>query len=1535
MWFICVYSTSKINIMFTENAHECPRMNPTVQMKSMGAIFLAGGIKKILDDRDIKRKENLQLKKACECVLEDLKAEEEHKTEASSSFEADHYFLSLELACNSKSPEIVVSSLACIQKLIAYGYLTGNGVDTSNPGKKLIDRIVTAICAPIVAHGANETVLLNSNKAILEVVLSSHCEVHGESLIHAVRTCFNMYLTSKNKMNQATSEVTMKRVINTVIEKLKQFGDVKDDETIVREVVEMLVISTDEMELQPDGRAGIHKGNRTKNNEKEDPLSFQNVYQEDVFLVFQELCILSQIEENETTNEMSLRFKLLIMEILLGVLQTHSVVLQSSQPCITVMKRVLCIALTQNATLNPNIQVFERSCDVFVVLLDKFKAHLKASIEVFFKDIILPILVLDAYSFEQKMIVMKTIEKILTNPQSVVDMYVNYDLGLTSGNLFKLIVEEISKTTVLTANDYTPYAQKVKEREMRLLGLSCLSNILQCLADWWQVCEVQQITDDLDEATNQNKIEKTTVQTFEALKQQKNLLEQGIQIFAEKPKKGLKFLQDNGFVGESAIDVADFMMKEERLDKTQVGDYLGDIDDFNISVMNAYIDILDFSSIDILAALRLFLEKFRLPGEAQKIDRLMMKFASRYIDCNPNQEIFASASAAYVLAYSIILLTTDLHNKTIKNKITKEGYFSMNRGVNDGANFPEELLVSIFNDISKNEIKMKAGATALLRSRVTPGQGALATYEERKKMAALEMEAMSQTARALMESASDTHSHFTPAQHQHHVNPMFEMCWAPCLVAFSMGVQLSDDEEEWSLCLKGLRVGTRAACVLQERNGTEEKEQKERNKRKEAFIKALVGFTLLAAPGAKQAPLLKKNTDVIHTLLLIGKEDGEYLDDSWIDVMRCMSSLDFMQLIGGKLPDIPMNEATIQSFQEAFSYTFSQSVVVPIDRIFTGSSRLSSEAIIHFVHALCEVSREELAYPEAPRMFLLGKVVEVAFYNMNRIRFEWGRIWNVIGEHFNAAGCSSDESVACYSIDALRQLSIKFLEKGELPNFRFQKEFLRPFEVMMRNNQNAEVRNLVVQCCTYLVKAHSSCLRSGWQNIFSVMTISSGDESMEVVKSAFQTTSYIVEHRFKHDFLWILESFQDVLKCLEEFACNPNLPGKNTEAIRLIGLCAASVSENSHKMNEESHSDSQLYKGLTADQHIWLRGWLPIFLKLSSILNESKSDVRKQSLNVLFEIMEKYGSEFKDEWWKDLFDIIFRIFDPSKIENHNSDKQEWISTTCNHAMPKVVNVFTKFFTQLSTELLPIIYKQFSVFIQQQNEQIALCTISCFETLISKNGEKFTESMWDQTIELIRDLCSTPTTDSPLPLEFYVTRYELVDSISRIVLGDTRESLQHQKSEELFLHISPQSLLRICDVLAESYRMAKLENPNKPNLIKLETRSLSTMLSITVRLLYDLRAKEISEEVFKRVLEVVSLSFEGYGSAKLDETRGAYGDVVCELLSECNSLPNEMISLLGSEFPSKLCDLVKTVKGRRMRDLLSDSLRKLTHTKNTN
>lgn len=58
--------------------------------------------------------------------------------------------------------------------------------------------------------------------------------------------------------------------------------------------------------------------------------------------------------------------------------------------------------------------------------------------------------------------------------------------------------------------------------------------------------------------------------------------------------------------------------------------------------MHAFVDQLDFTNIEFVDAMRLFLQAFRLPGEAQKIDRFMLKFAERYIDGN-SQTPFANA----------------------------------------------------------------------------------------------------------------------------------------------------------------------------------------------------------------------------------------------------------------------------------------------------------------------------------------------------------------------------------------------------------------------------------------------------------------------------------------------------------------------------------------------------------------------------------------------------------------------------------------------------------------------------------------------------------------------------------------------------------------------------------------------------------------------------------------------------------------------------------------------------------------------------
>ena len=62
-------------------------------------------------------------------------------------------------------------------------------------------------------------------------------------------------------------------------------------------------------------------------------------------------------------------------------------------------------------------------------------------------------------------------------------------------------------------------------------------------------------------------------------------------------------------------------------------------------------------------------------GEAQKIDRIMEKFAERFVRCNPGA--FANADGAYLLAFALIMLNTDAHNPMADAHMTREDFVSM------------------------------------------------------------------------------------------------------------------------------------------------------------------------------------------------------------------------------------------------------------------------------------------------------------------------------------------------------------------------------------------------------------------------------------------------------------------------------------------------------------------------------------------------------------------------------------------------------------------------------------------------------------------------------------------------------------------------------------------------------------------------------------------------------------------------------------------------------------------------------------------
>ncbi|TNN88918.1 Brefeldin A-inhibited guanine nucleotide-exchange protein 1 [Liparis tanakae] len=770
--------------------------------------------------------------------------------------------------------------------------------------------------------------------------------------------------------------------------------------------------------------------------------------------------------------------------------------------------------------------------------------------------------------------------------------------------------------------------------------------------------------------------------------------------------------------------------KERSLHLTQVGEFLGDNDRFNKEVMYAYVDQMDFQGKDFVSALRTFLEGFRLPGEAQKIDRLMEKFAARYLECNQGQTLFASADTAYVLAYSIIMLTTDLHSPQVKNKMTKEQYIKMNRGINDSKDLPEEYLSAIYDEIAGKKIAMKETKEITMKS----NKQSVASEKQRRLLYNVEMEQMAKTAKALMEAVSHVQAPFTSATHLEHVRPMFKLAWTPFLAAFSVGLQDCDDTEVASLCLEGIRCAIRIACIFCI--------QLERD----AYVQALARFTLLTASSGI-SEMKQKNIDTIKTLITVAHTDGNYLGNSWHEIMKCISQLELAQLIGTGVKTryisgtVRGKEGFITSTKEQSNDEYMGLVGGTVDRkqiacIQESIGETSSQ--IDFVRWLCAVSMDELASPTHPRMFSLQKIVEISYYNMGRIRLQWSRIWEVIGDHFNKVGCNSNEDVAIFAVDSLRQLSMKFLEKGELANFRFQKDFLRPFEHIMKKNRSPTIRDMVVRCIAQMVNSQAANIRSGWKNIFSVFHLAASDQDESIVELAFQTTGHIVTNVFEKHFAATIDSFQDAVKCLSEFACNASFPDTSMEAIRLIRHCAKYVSERPQAFKDYTSDDMNV----APEDRVWVRGWFPILFELSCIINRCKLDVRTRGLTVMFEVMKTYGHTFEKHWWQDLFRIVFRIFDNMKLPEQQTEKAEWMTTTCNHALYAICDVFTQYFESLNGVLLDDILAQLYWCVQQDNEQLARSGTNCLENVVNLNGEKFSLETWDKTCNCMLDIFKT-------------------------------------------------------------------------------------------------------------------------------------------------------------------------------------------------
>ncbi|KAJ3587236.1 hypothetical protein NHX12_010834 [Muraenolepis orangiensis] len=177
---------------------------------------------------------------------------------------------------------------------------------------------------------------------------------------------------------------------------------------------------------------------------------------------------------------------------------------------------------------------------------------------------------------------------------------------------------------------------------------------------------------------------------------------------------------------EAAKRLAKRLYHLEGFKRCDVARHLGKNNDFSQLVASEYLSFFDLSGLTLDRALRSFLKAFPLMGETQERERVLVHFSKRFFHCNPrwtpsmdgheNEERDLDEDGAHTLTCALMLLNTDLHGHNIGKKMSCQQFIGNLDGLNNGQDFPKELLKVLYNSIKNEKLEWAVEAEELRKS---------------------------------------------------------------------------------------------------------------------------------------------------------------------------------------------------------------------------------------------------------------------------------------------------------------------------------------------------------------------------------------------------------------------------------------------------------------------------------------------------------------------------------------------------------------------------------------------------------------------------------------------------------------------------------------------------------------------------------------------------------------------------------------------------------------------------------------------------
>ncbi|EAS07412.2 guanine nucleotide exchange factor (macronuclear) [Tetrahymena thermophila SB210] len=1114
----------------------------------------------------------------------------------------------------------------------------------------------------------------------------------------------------------------------------------------------------------------------------------------------------------------SVRLKVITLEMIYAIFDLRDSTFFRKEQAIKVIKEKLFDGILK-CCLNNEKSIFSLSFGIFLQLLIYHKEEFKNEISIFINEIFLQLLESPNSSSNHRHLALQVLNKAFQKTRVVLDFYVNYDCSFNQVQLVDRIVSILSKiaTGLYSRPEFQMMIQPNQELLLRQYAVETLALMMRSIYEYFDNYTQQQDSQNQNQINGQSKndvlnggknLDETTIMQIEEnreiikidLNDHQNQIEKehiikietqrAIQKFNKKPSLGIKHLIQTGIIQpDDAVGIAKFLIENPSISKDQIGEYIGGHHELNINVLSEFTDLINFQDRRIDVAMRQYLETFTLPGEAQIVDRILQKFGDKFQRDNP--QTFQSAGGAYTLSFLLIMLQTDMYNPQVKDKMKLEDFIKIAKNI-EGEHFETDYLTELYRSIQKEPLALheKAKTVKNLQDSIST------TMRKKQDLFLQETQKMIEKGKNLISEKNKLSSKFIKANSMYYIGPLVETIGPKILSAFKHALENCDDDKTVRFSLEGFNSTILLSChfnLEQERN---------------SFVEALCQQSNLENfPNSFK----KKNYSVIKQVLHLSQKIGNSLHQSWLPILTLISKLNENRLIQNGADKRPSGSGRRPSslVLTDSEWSLQQSYVESdyIDRIYAKSTQLDGESIQDFITALCQVSKDELtSKSQTPRIFSLQKIVEIAELNMDRVVIVWNRIWAIIRDHFAEAGCHQNPQIAILAVDSLKQLSQKFFIKEERFNQQFQRDFLKPFEIIFQNVpiQNLFIKDFILDCFKNFLgnKTIYKKIKSGWRIIFNILGFALLEESDELSRNAYNIIKGIMEENLDT----IHDVFVDLVQCLNKLS-KKRQEDLALASIELVQKCLYYLADKSHVVPKSKLSFSSL-QSQSSDPNINSQTgehsnthqtnkksnesyWVPLLGVLSNLCGDHRPEIQEKSMESLFNILTEYGYTFSIEFWKMIFQGVLRpLFDEIQFtfqtksqkqlnNTQNNRKFNWLKQSCNKAFHHITNLLFDYYDELQSLVIEFI-KTYENCINNTNEQLIKQSVTAAKNTIIQLGPKFKSEDWDMIIGFFERMIRLTTPQKLLS----INSDENGQKIAQDVKGKRKESLMYFYNQKI-------------------------------------------------------------------------------------------------------------------------------------------------------